>query len=90
MGNHEGKLPFTRPRHRCNDKVKLDRKDTGWKGVDWIHLSLDRSRWLAVVDKAVYLLVILSAENLLTGPVAVGFDGFCCVGLGTKASTLSR
>jgi hypothetical protein len=42
--------------------------------VEWIHLSVYRSRWLAVVDKAVNLPVTLSAENLLTGRVTVSLS----------------
>ena len=35
--------------------------------MDWIHLSVERSRWLAVMDEAVNSPVTFSAENLLNG-----------------------
>jgi hypothetical protein len=40
------------PRHRCKDDIKVDLKETGWEGVDWIHLALDRDKWLAVLNTA--------------------------------------
>jgi hypothetical protein len=39
VGKVEGKRTFARPRHRCDDKIKMDLKETGWKGVDSIHLA---------------------------------------------------
>jgi hypothetical protein len=28
----------------------MDLKETGWEGVEWIHLAQDRDRWRAVVN----------------------------------------
>jgi len=28
----------------------MDLKETGWKGVDWVHLSQDRGKWWALVN----------------------------------------
>jgi hypothetical protein len=46
----EGKRPLARPRHRCDDKIKMDLKQTGWEGVDWINLAQVRSKQQAVVN----------------------------------------
>jgi hypothetical protein len=39
-----------RPRHRWEDNIRLNLRETGWKGVVWIHLAQDRDRWRAVVN----------------------------------------
>jgi hypothetical protein len=35
----EGKRPLGRPRHRWEDNIKMDLRETGLEGVDWIHLA---------------------------------------------------
>jgi hypothetical protein len=32
------------------DNIKMDFKDIGWDGVDWIHLAQDRDRWRELVN----------------------------------------
>jgi hypothetical protein len=39
--NPGGKRPLGRPRRRWEDNIKLDLKDMGWDGMDWIDLSQD-------------------------------------------------
>jgi hypothetical protein len=34
VGNPEGKRPFGRPRRRWVDTIKMDLRETGWKGMD--------------------------------------------------------
>jgi hypothetical protein len=46
----EGKSPLGRPRHRCEDGIKMDLKEIGWGRGEWIHLGWDRDRWRAVVN----------------------------------------
>jgi len=36
---------------------RMDRKDTGWKSVDWMHLAHDRDHWQGVVNTVMNLLV---------------------------------
>jgi len=31
---HEGTRRFGRPRHRCEDNIRMDLRETGWVGVD--------------------------------------------------------
>jgi hypothetical protein len=40
----EGKRPFRRPRHRCQDNIRLDLMEIEWKAVDWIHMAKDRDK----------------------------------------------
>jgi hypothetical protein len=42
--NLKGKRPFVRPRYRWKDKIKMDLKDTGCEGEDWIKVIQDRVR----------------------------------------------
>jgi hypothetical protein len=32
------------------NNIKIDLKEVGWKVVGWSHLSLDRDKWLTVVN----------------------------------------
>jgi len=47
IGNPEGKRPLVRPRRIWKD-IRMDLKETGWEGVDWIHLAQDRDQWPAL------------------------------------------
>jgi hypothetical protein len=31
--------------------MRMDLRETGWKGVDWIHLAQHRGQWRDIVDK---------------------------------------
>jgi hypothetical protein len=35
--------------------IRTDLGETGWKGVDWIHLAQNRNRWRAVVNEVMNL-----------------------------------
>jgi hypothetical protein len=58
VGKPEGKRPLGRPRHRWEDEIKMDLRETGWEGVEWIHLAQDRDRWRAVVNAVMNLRVL--------------------------------
>jgi hypothetical protein len=62
VGNPEGKRPLGRPRRRWEDGVRMDLKEIGLGGVDWIRLAQDRDRWRAVVS-AVMNLGVLAPRN---------------------------
>jgi hypothetical protein len=49
MGNLEGKRALGRPRHRWVDNIKMDLREIGWDGMDWIDLAKDRDQWRALV-----------------------------------------
>jgi hypothetical protein len=42
VGNTEGKRPLGRPRRRSVDNIKMDLKEIGWYGMDWINVAQDR------------------------------------------------
>jgi hypothetical protein len=50
VGRPEGKRPLRRPRFRWEDRTKMDLKEVGWGGIDWIVLAEDRDRWWALVN----------------------------------------
>jgi hypothetical protein len=39
VGKPEGKRPLGRPRRRWVDNVKMDLREIGWAGVDWINVA---------------------------------------------------
>jgi hypothetical protein len=58
VGKREGKRPLGRPRRRWKDGVRMDLRETGLGGVDWIRLSQDRDQWRAVVSVVMNLRVL--------------------------------
>jgi hypothetical protein len=38
-GKTEGKRPLGRLRHRWEDNIRMDLKEIGWGGMDWINLA---------------------------------------------------
>jgi hypothetical protein len=50
VGKPEGKRPLGRPTHRWDDNIKMDLRDIGWGGMDWIDLARDRVQWRALVN----------------------------------------
>jgi hypothetical protein len=43
VGEPEGKRPPRRPRRRWVDNTKMDLRDIGWGGVDWIGVAKEGS-----------------------------------------------
>jgi hypothetical protein len=58
VGKPEGKRPLRRPRRRWGDGIRMDLKEIGLGGVDWIRLAQDRDRWRAVVSAVMNLWVL--------------------------------
>jgi hypothetical protein len=50
VGKPEGKRPLGRPRHRWVDNIKMEFRERGWVGVDWIDLAQGRDQWRALVN----------------------------------------
>jgi hypothetical protein len=43
--NLEGRKQNGRPKNTWKDNIKMDVRETGWEGVDWIHMTQDRNLW---------------------------------------------
>ncbi|PNF14331.1 hypothetical protein B7P43_G06031 [Cryptotermes secundus] len=50
VGKPEGKRPQGRPRRRWVDNIRVDLREIGWDGMDWIDLVQDRDQWRALVN----------------------------------------
>jgi hypothetical protein len=37
------------------DNIKMDLREVGWEGVDWIDMAQDRDRWRALVSAVMNL-----------------------------------
>jgi hypothetical protein len=57
LGQLEGKRPLGRPRRRSVDYIKMDLREIGWHGKDWIDLAQDRHQWRALVNTVIKLRV---------------------------------
>jgi hypothetical protein len=52
VGKPEGKRASGRSRHWWEDNMKMDVREIGWGGMDWIDLAQDRDLWRALVNTA--------------------------------------
>jgi hypothetical protein len=52
VGKPEGRL-----RRRWVDSIKIDLRERGWDGVDWVDLAQDRDQWRALVNTVMNLRV---------------------------------
>jgi hypothetical protein len=57
VGRPEGKRPLGRPRRRWEDNIKLDLREIGIDGENWIRLAQDRVQWRAFVSMLMNLRV---------------------------------
>jgi hypothetical protein len=51
------KRPLGRSRRRWVDNIKMDLRETGQNGMDWIDLTQDRDQWRALVNTVMNLRV---------------------------------
>jgi hypothetical protein len=57
VGKPEGKRPLGRPTRRWVDNIKMDLREIGCDGVDWMDMAHDRDQWRAIVNTALNLRV---------------------------------
>jgi hypothetical protein len=51
MRKPQGKQLLTILSTRGRNNIKMYLKDTGWEGMNWIHLAQDRNKWQALATK---------------------------------------
>jgi hypothetical protein len=57
VGNPEEKRPLGRPRRRRVDNIRMNLREVGWDGMDWIYLAQNRDQWRALVKAVMSLRV---------------------------------
>jgi hypothetical protein len=57
VGRPKGKRPLLRPRRRWGDNIKMDLRENGIDGANWIQLAQDRVQWRACVNTVMNLRV---------------------------------
>jgi hypothetical protein len=59
VGKSERKRPLGRTRPRWDDNImsRMDLREIGWGGMDWIDLVQDGDQWRALVSKVMNLRV---------------------------------
>jgi hypothetical protein len=57
------------------DNIKIDLREIGWDGMDWMDLAHDRDQWRAVVNTVMNLRVPENAGKFLSGCTIGGFSG---------------
>jgi hypothetical protein len=60
VAENEGRnkvIPIKSQIRRWVDNIKMDRRETGWDGVDWIDMARDRDQWRALVNTVLNLRV---------------------------------
>jgi hypothetical protein len=57
VGKPEGRRPLGRPRCRWEDNIRMDLREVGCGGVDWMELAQDMNRWRVLVSAVMNLRV---------------------------------
>jgi hypothetical protein len=58
VGKPEGKSSLGKPRRRWVDNTKMNLREVGWGGMDWLDLAQDRDPWRALVNTVMNLRVL--------------------------------
>jgi hypothetical protein len=74
VGKPEGKRPLGRPRSRRVDNIKMNLREIGWGGIDWIGLAQNRDQWRALVNTVINLWVPLNVGKFLSSCTTGGFS----------------
>jgi hypothetical protein len=57
VGRPEGKIPLGRSRSKWEDNIKMDLREMGIDGANWIQLAQDRFQWRNFVNTVTNLRV---------------------------------
>jgi hypothetical protein len=52
-----GKTPLGKPSRRWVDNIKINLREIGWGGMNWVALAQDRDQWMAFVNTVMNLRV---------------------------------
>jgi hypothetical protein len=58
VGRPEGKRPLERPSRRWEDNIKMDLREIGIDGANWIQLPQNRVQWRAFMNTVMNLRVL--------------------------------
>jgi hypothetical protein len=50
LGKPEGKRPLGRPKHRCENNMKMNLTEICWGCRDCIYVAQDKDQWRALVN----------------------------------------
>jgi hypothetical protein len=56
------------------DNIKMDLREVGWGGMDWIDLAQDGDQWRALVNTVMNLRVAYNFRKFLCGFTFGGFS----------------
>jgi hypothetical protein len=68
------KKPLGKPRRRWVDDIKMDIRERGWGGMDWIHLAQDRDQWRVLVNTVMNLRFPKKFDKFLSSCTTDGFS----------------
>jgi hypothetical protein len=74
VGTPEGKRPLGRPRRRRSDNIKINLRETGWDGIDWLDLAQDRDQWRPLLNTVMNFRVPKNARKFLSCCTIGGFS----------------
>jgi hypothetical protein len=69
MRKPEGKRPLGIRRRTWVDNIKIDLREMGWGGMDWIDLAEDRDQWKALVSTVMNIRVAYNFRKFLSSCV---------------------
>jgi hypothetical protein len=50
VGKPEGMRPLGRPRCRWVNNIKMNLREIGWGGMDWVDMAQDADQWRSLVN----------------------------------------
>jgi hypothetical protein len=62
VGKPEGKRLLRRLYHRLENNIRMDVREIGWEGVEWIHVAQNRDEEPAVVN------TVMNLDTIVTKP----------------------
>jgi hypothetical protein len=63
VGKLEREIPLGRPTRRWEDNINMDLRETGWGGMDWMHVACDRGQCRGLTNTITILRVKKSIGN---------------------------